>query len=270
VEKPWLNHYDEGVPETIEYPQIPLGDLLRQAAIKHPDQQALVFGAMAGSRLMDKGMTYRDLDMLVDRFAAGLQSLDVKEGDRVAIMLPNSPQFIISAYAIWRLGAVAVFVNPIYVPRELRHILQDSGAETIIAMSSLYERVKSVRDETNLRQVLVVKIKQYFPWLLKGLFTLAREKKEGHRISIAEEHNTFWFRDVLYRGSISPTNVEVKQEDVATLIYTGGTTGFPKGAQLTHHNLVSNATVLNAWAQIQEAEQIILAAMPFSSRPIRW
>jgi long-chain acyl-CoA synthetase len=263
MEKPWLKHYDDGVPVSIDYPQIPLGEMLKQTVNKYPHRPVLIFGAMAGSRLMDKGMTYRELDMLVDRFAASLQALGIKKGDRVAIMLPNSPQFIISAYAIWRIGAVAVFVNPIYVARELRHILQDSGCETIIVMSSLYHIVKSVRDESNLRQVIVVKIKQYFPWLLKQLFTLAKEKKEGHRISIADEQNTFWFEDVLQRGSPTPKAEEVSPQDVSTLIYTGGTTGFPKGAQLTHHNLVSNAVAINAWGHVQEAEQVILAALPF-------
>ncbi|HSR33147.1 MAG TPA: AMP-binding protein, partial [Anaerolineae bacterium] len=132
MEKPWFKHYDEGVPVTIEYPRIPLDRLLADAAAKHPDRVAIVFGSMVGSRLMDAKLTYRQLDGAVSRFAAGLQGLGVGEGDRVVIMLPNCPQFIIAAYATWRIGGIVVCCNPLYVAREVEHLIIDSGAETFV------------------------------------------------------------------------------------------------------------------------------------------
>jgi long-chain acyl-CoA synthetase len=263
MEKPWLKHYDEGVPGTIDYPPIPLDQFLTDAAAKHPDHTATIFGAMVGSRLMDAKLTYRQLNDLVNRFAAGLQGMGVKKGDRVAIMLPNCPQFVIAAYATWRIGGVVVCCNPLYVAREVEHLVNDSQTETFVVMSSLYERVRSIRADTGLKRVIVTNIKEYFPGLLKLLFTLAMEKKEGHRVDISGDVDTYWFQDVIRGAPARPTPVEIAPEEVATLIYTGGTTGGPKGAQLTHRNLVSNATVLNIWAKGKEAEDVMIAVMPF-------
>jgi len=263
MEKPWLKHYDEGMPATLDYPTVPLDRFLTDAAAKHPDHTATVFGAAVGSRVLDAKLSFRQLEGLVDRFAAGLQQMGVKRGDRVAIMLPNCPQFIIAAYATWRIGGIVVCCNPLYVAREVEHLLNDSEAETIVVMSSLYERVKSVRANTGLKRVIVTNVKEYFPILLKLLFTLAKEKKEGHRVDISGDADTYWFQDLLKGAPLRPGPVEVAPEEVATLIYTGGTTGGAKGAQLTHHNLVSNATVLNLWAQSQEAKDVLIAVMPF-------
>ncbi len=263
MEKPWLKHYDEGVPPTIDYPQIPLDRLLTDSAAKHPNHTAIIFGAAVGSRVMDAPLTYGQLDDLVNRFAASLQAMGVKKGDRVAIMLPNCPQFVIAAYAVWRIGGIVVCCNPLYMPREIEHLLNDSGTETIVVMSSLYERVKSVRAETPLKRVIVTNIKEYFPGLLKFLFTLGKEKKEGHKADISGDADTYWFQDLVRSASKKPSPVEIAPEQVSTLIYTGGTTGVPKGAQLTHHNLVSNAIVLTVWSKSREAQDILLAVMPY-------
>jgi long-chain acyl-CoA synthetase len=263
MDKPWLKHYDEGMPATIDYPRIPLDRLLTDTTAKHPDHSAIIFGAMVGSRLMDAKMTYRQLDDAVNRFAAGLQEMGVEKGDRVAIMLPNCPQFIIAAYATWRIGAIVVCCNSLYVPREIEHLIKDSGAETFVVMSQLYERVKSIRDNTDLQRVIVTNIKEYFPGLLRLLFTLATEKKEGHWVDISGDAATHWFQEILRGAAAKPTPVEIDPETVSTLIYTGGTTGGPKGAQLSHANLVSNAVVLNTWSKSREAEDIMLAVMPY-------
>ena len=263
MEKPWLKHYDEGVPPTIDYPQIPLDQFLTDSAAKHPNQIAIIFGAAVGSRVMDAPLTYGQLDNLVNRFAANLQQKGVKKGDRVAIMLPNCPQFVITAYATWRIGGIVVCCNPLYMPPEIEHLLNDSGTETIVVMSSLYERVKSVRAETDLERVIVTNIKEYFPGLLKFLFTLGKEKKEGHKVDISGDADTYWFQDCIGSASSKPTPVEVTHEQVATLIYTGGTTGVPKGAQLTHYNLVSNATILNVWSKSREAQDVMISVMPY-------
>ena len=263
MEKPWFKHYDEGVPETIEYPPVPLAQLLRDAAAKHPEHPAIIFGAMAGSRLMDAKLTYSQLDDAVDRFAAGLQGMGVDKGDRVAIMLPNCPQFVIAAYATWRIGGIVVCCNPLYVAREIEHLVRDSGAETFVVMSQFYGRVKGIRASTGLKRVIVTNIKEYFPSLLKLLFTVAKEKKEGHKVDISGDAGTFWFQEVMRQGPAKPSRVEIGPEEVSTLIYTGGTTGGPKGAQLTHRNLVSNAVVLKIWSKSKEAEDVMLCVMPY-------
>ena len=263
MDKPWLKHYDEGIPGSLEYPDILLDEFLTNAAEKHPDHTALIFGAAVGSRIMDAGITYRQLNEAVDGFAAGLQNMGVETGDRVVIMLPNCPQFVIAAYATWRIGGVVVCCNPLYVPREIEHIVNDSGAENFIVMSSLYERVKRVRGETGLKRVIVTNIKEYFPGLLKFLFTLTKEKKEGHRVDISGEADTYAFQDVLQRDAVPQKTGGVSPQEVATLIYTGGTTGIPKGAQLTHFNLVSNATLFKVWAKSREAEDVMIAVMPY-------
>lgn len=263
MEKPWYQHYDEGVPMSVDYPEHTLDKYLSQSAEKHPDHPAIVYGAALGSRIMDATLTYRQLDELTDRFAGGLQKLGVRSGDRVAIMLPNCPQFIIAAYAAWRIGAVVVCCNPLYVEREVEHLVNDSETETFIVMSALYERVKSVRPNTPLKRVIVTNVKEYFPGLLKFLFTVAREKKEGHRVDISGDADTYWFQDVLSDAPEKPQPVEIDQENVATLIYTGGTTGVPKGAQLSHRNLVHNAAVLTVWSKSKEAEDVMIAVMPY-------
>jgi len=263
MEKPWLEHYDEGVPETIDYPDITVDQFLTQAAVKHPNQTVTIFGARVGPLLMDAKLTYQRLNDAVNRFAAGLQQMGVSKGDRVAIMLPSCPQFIITAYATWRIGGIVVCCNPLYVPREIEHLIKDSGTETFIVMSSLYERVKGIRPNVGLKRVIVTNIKEYFSAPLRLLFTLSKEKKEGHRVDISGDADTHWFQDIMRQAPSEYAPVERTPEEVAVLIYTGGTTGGPKGAQLTHRNLVSNANALNIWAKSNEAKDVIISVMPF-------
>jgi len=266
MEKPWLKFYDEGVPATILYPDIPLQQNLTNAVNKYPDNTALIFGGVVhqlGGMLLDAKLTYRQLGELTDRFAAALQQLGVKKGDRVAIFLPNCPQFVISYYGTLKAGGVVVPCNPLYVARELEHQVNNSGAETIVVMSRLYPIVKSIRANTPLKRVIVTNIKEYFPPLLKLLFTLAVEKKEGHWVDISGDPDTYWFQDLLKAAPAQPTPVKVTSDDTACLLYTGGTTGIPKGAELTHRNLVANAIQTRHWmVDIQEGKEIVLTCLP--------
>ena len=263
MEKPWSKFYDEGVPATLEYPHIPLDHFLRDTAAKHPNHTAVIFGSAVGSRLMDASMSYKELNDAVNRFAASLQKMGVEKGGRVAIMLPNCPQFIIATYATWRIGGIVVCCNPLYVDREIEHLVNDSGTETFVVMSSFYERLKGIRANTGLKRVIVTNIKEYFPGLLKFLFSLTKEKKEGHKVDISGDADTFWFQDMLPEPDKRPEAVEIDPQEIATLIYTGGTTGIPKGTQLTHYNLVSNAIALGIWARAKEAEDVMIDVMPF-------
>ena len=266
MEKPWLSHYEEGVPAEVEIPDYPVTQNLINSAEKYPNNTATIFGNVVeplGNALMDTTMNYRSLLDLTYRFAAALQKSGVKKGDRVALYLPNCPQFVIAYYATLMVGGIVVPCNPAYVAREIKHQLNDSGAETIIVLSLMYPNVKKIRAETALKQVIVANIKEYFPGLLKFLFTVATEKKEGHYQDISGDANTYWFQDVLAGAPARPTPVEIGMEDTAVLMYTGGTTGISKGAQLTHRNVQANAVQTRAWfPRMVEGQETILTSLP--------
>jgi long-chain acyl-CoA synthetase len=254
MEKPWLKFYEPGVPASIPYPDIPLHRNLEEAAQTHPGNIATIF--------FDAGLTYRELQALVNQFAAGLQQLGVKKGDRVAIYLPNCPQFIIAYYGTLKIGGIVVPCNPLYVARELEHQLNDSGSETIIALSKLYPMVKAVRERTPLKHAIVTSIKEFFPPTLRFLFTLLKEKKEGHVVDISHDANTVWFKDFMAAAPHQPEPVEVLPHDTACLLYTGGTTGVPKAAELSHRNLVANAAQCSIWCSGNKGQEKFLAALP--------
>ena len=262
TQKPWLKYYDEVVPYSINYPSVPLDELLKISASKYPDQIAILFGGSLGSRVLDKPVTYRELNTAVDQFAAAIQSLGVKKGDRVAIFMPNCPQFVIAYYGSMRAGGVAVPFNFLYTQKEIKDQLNDSGAEVMITLSSFYSMVKSVREETSLRHIVVTNIKEYFPALLKTLFTIAMEKKGGHAAKITHPDD-MWFQSLLMLASDKPELIGTGPDDTACLIYTGGTTGVPKGAILTHSNIVSNAIAGSFWSHSEEAKEISIGALPF-------
>ena len=259
--KPWLRFYDEGVPETIDYPAIRLDQLLADSATAYPLQRAIVFGGRVGSRTLDAAMSYRQLDDAVNRFAASLQRMGVRQGDRVAIVMPNCPQFIITFYGILRAGGIAVPCNFLYSASELEHQLADAGARVVVVLSPYYQKVHSIRAAASLRHVIVTNIKEYFPSLLRFLFTLAKEKQGGHRVELASSDD-FWFSSLLADSSRAPGETQIAPQHTACLLYTGGTTGVPKGAQLTHHNLVSNAVAGLAWSQLQQGQDITIGALP--------
>jgi long-chain acyl-CoA synthetase len=220
---------------------------------KYPDHPAMIF--------KDRVISFREFNESVDRFGAFLQTLGVKKGDRVAIHLPNCPQFPIAFYAVLRIGAIAVPCNPVYIAREMKHQLNDSGSKIILTLSSLYPLIEQIRGETGLEQVIVTRIKSYFPPVLRLLFTLLREKKSGHKVEI-HAARTQWFEDVMAAAPAKPQPVAVTGEDTALLMYTGGTTGLSKGAQLTHMNILSNAYMSMRWTGGDEAKTSALTALP--------
>jgi long-chain acyl-CoA synthetase len=266
MEKPWLNEYDSGVPATIDYPQAPLHQFLLDTAAKYPSKTALIFGNVVeplGNALMDAPMTYGRLLELSERFSAALQKLGIKKGDRVAIHLVNCPQFVIAYYGTLMAGGIVVPCNPQYVARELEHQFNDSGAKAVVTLSLTYPTVKEIREKTQVEHVIVANIKEYFPGLLKFLFTVAKEKREGHFQDISGDANTYWFQDLLAQAPAKPEPVEVVPADTAVLMYTGGTTGVSKGAQLTHQNVVANAVQTRWWMwDSKEGEEVMMTALP--------
>jgi long-chain acyl-CoA synthetase len=261
VDKPWLRFYDQGVPSSLEYPDVPLDQLLADSAAGHPDSTAIIFGARVGSHIMDTKLSYGQLDGAVDRFASSLQELGVRRGDRVAIIMPNCPQFVISFYGTLRAGAIASPHNFLYTADELEHLLNESGAEIAVVLSPYYQRVHSIRARTQLRHIIVTNIKEQFPPLLRFLFTLTREKKGGHRVELAQAEDV-WFQALLAAATERLEPAEVASEDTACLLFTGGTTGVPKGAQLTHRNLVTNAVAGLVWCHAREAQEVTIGALP--------
>ena len=254
MEKPWLKFYEPHVPEHLDYPETTMPAVLEETARKYPDHTALIFN--------NAEISFREYNEAVDRFAAALQGLGVKKGDRVAVHLLNCPQFPIAYYAALRIGGIVVPCNPVYTAREMRHQLKDSGAEVIVTLSMMYPIIKQIRAETKLRHVIVANIKTYLPPLLRILFTLFKEKKGGHRVDISGDANTYWFTDVLAKGPARPQPVELSWDDTAVLMYTGGTTGISKGAELTHQNILVNAQQCKVWISAGEAEDISLTALP--------
>ncbi len=253
-DKPWLEFYEPHVPEHIDYPQTTLPAALDETANKYPEHPAMIF---KGRRV-----SYREYNETVNRFAAALQGLGVRKGDRVAIHLLNCPQFPISYFAVLRAGGIVVPCNPIYTAREMKHQLNDSGAEFIVTLSAMYPLIRQIRADTAVRHVVVAKVKTYFPPLLKLLFTLLLEKKGGHRVDISADSSTYWFTDLLTQAPIKPRPVEITEDDTAVLMYTGGTTGVSKGAQLTHKNIYVNAYQVKTWVNAAEGEDSTLTALP--------
>ncbi len=262
MDQPWLKHYDKGVPASLKpYPQHPLHTFLEQTAARYPDKVAIHFKP-AHQGFAKSALTYAQVNDLSDRLAAALADMGVKKGDRVAIFMPNIPQFVVAFYAILKAGGVVVASNPQYTQREIEHQLKDSGAETMICMSRFYPIVRQVISNTRLKNVIVTNVKEYMSGLLRFLFGLTKEKKDGHRVELAAGH--VWLQDVLAKYSASQRpKVEVGPDDKALFQYSGGTTGVPKAAVALHRNLVANTLQIRAWnASLRESEEVVLLAIP--------
>jgi len=250
LEKTWLKFWPEGVLQTIRYPEISLPQMLRNAAQKFPEHSASLF---YGARI-----SYKELDSLTDRFATALQYLGVRKGDRVAIFLPNCPQFVIGYYGALKAGAIVVACSPLYKERELEYQLNDSGAETILTLDLLYSVVSSIKGRSKLRNVISTSLLDYFPQVLGVLARLTGKLK---KIPCPDTLNV---KELLSRYPASPRQVDIDpKSDVALLQYTGGTTGVPKGAMITHFNMVVNAVQIAYWPPVIEGKDVHLSVLPF-------
>lgn len=251
----YARNYDTDVPASIEYPRVPLHALLDDAAESYPNSTATIF--------YNAKRSYASLMKDAKRFSAGLRALGVKKGDRVAIDLPNCPQFLIAFFGALRIGAIVVPCNPLYTPPELRHQLADAGAETIVVLSRVYPVVKAAREGTKLRNVIVTNIKEEMPPVLRTLFTLAKEKKDGHRQSFEGDPGAIAFQKVLSLGG-DDSAADVGADEIALLQYTGGTTGTSKGAMLSHRALVANTLQCKAWfgTAMRDGDDAVMAVMP--------
>lgn len=253
--RPWHRHWPEDVPKSIAYPDIPLQGLLRESARKWPDTPATMFYGAT--------LTYAELDRQADRFAAGLRRVGVRPGDRVSILMPNCPQFLIAFFGILRAGGIVVQTNLLYTPRELEEQYQDAGVTAVVCVDLFLHNVEAVRRTTAVEHVVVSDIKEYLPGVLALLYPLKKRKDHG-KLRVPKEPWVHRFPDLL-RGEAPPQAHDAADglDDVAVLQYTGGTTGNPKGAMLTHRNLVVNAHQAHAWTAGGRPGDRILAALPF-------
>lgn len=254
-DRPWLKNYDAGVPHHIEYPQVPFVRVFENAVNKYPETPCTIF---KGAKI-----TYREMNELADRLAAGLSSIGIKKGDRVGIFMPNTPQFVMAFFAVVKLGAIAVATNPLYSAREIEHQVNDAAVEVMIVMSNFYNLIKEVQPKTKIRTVVVTNLKETLPPILGFLFTLTgKEKKGGFSVQLGE--GDLWMQDLINRFKAEDRpKVEVSSNDVALFQYSGGTTGLSKGAIALHSNLVANALQIRHWmVDAEEGNEIVLMAIP--------
>ena len=227
--RPWFKFWPEGVPRHVNYPNVPLFELVSSAAHKYPDNIAFSY--------REHSLTYRELDLATSKLAVGLNKLGIKKGDTVTLFLPNSFDFVIGYYGILKAGGIVIPVNPTYKSEDLRHQINDSGATAIITNASSYPIVEKLKDETGLKAIIV---------------TDSDGSEEVLSLS-----------KILAGYSASPSHLDVKpKEDTAVITYTGGTTGFPKGAMLSHYNLVANA-IQNATWFVWSNKDVIIGLLPF-------
>jgi long-chain acyl-CoA synthetase len=239
TEHPWFAHYDAGVPRTLgSYPERTLADFIRDAAVERPSHPAFLFKG--------RPFTYAELERTSDAFAVALQQMGVKRGDRVGAMLPNCPQFFIVELAAWKLGAALAPLNPIYTEEELVSPLQTAGPEVVVVLTPFYDRIKAIQARTSVRRVITTNIKEYFPTLLKLLFTVALEKKGGHRVT-HRDGDLALGNLVSANDGKQPTGPGAAPDDIALLLMSGGTTGTPKCVPGKHRDLVSSGLQLQRW-----------------------
>lgn len=255
-EKPWLKHYEPGLPHTLRpYPEQTLLDVMSDTVRQRPEHTALIF---KGAR-----MSYARLEQLTNAFGAALVAQGVRKGDRVALLLPNSPQSIIAQLGVWKAGAIVCPLNSLYTPRELEAALNEIGAETVITLTRFYGKIKALQARTSVRRVIATNIKEYLPAHLRVLYTLAKEAKEGDRVSL--QPGDLWWGDLLRQHADAPRPaVPLAIDDPAILLFSGGTTGIPKAALGTHHALLMSAMQLHAYARtvLADWDDTITLVMP--------
>ncbi len=255
-DRPWVAHYDKGVPEAIEYPQAPLFHFLDDSARKYPDRACTIFkGAV---------VAYKEMNEITDHLAAALVDMGVKKGDRVGIFMPNTPQFVMAYYAILKAGGVVVATNPLYTAPEIEHQASDAGIEVMFVMTNFYKTIKAAQPKTKIKKLIVTNLKEALPPPLRVLFTLAKEKKGGFRIEGGLGEGEVWMQDLIakYANAKRPA-LEIGPDDTALFQYSGGTTGVSKGAVAMHRNVVANTLQIKSWMTgLEPGKEVVLMAIP--------
>ncbi|MEW6528033.1 MAG: long-chain fatty acid--CoA ligase [Spirochaetota bacterium] len=253
LEKIWQKNYPAQVPRELDFDKTTMPQALARSAQKYAENIALIF--------MGKKISYATLDRMVNRFAKALRALGAKKGDTVALVLPNIPQVVIANYATWRIGAVAALNNPLYTERELQYQLDDSDATIVITLDLLLPRILTIKPNTKIRHIITCHISDYLPFPLKQLFPYV--KKKMYR-KVKPSNDVSQFLDLMRQYDDTPVKDESSWDDVATLLYTGGTTGTSKGVMLTHANMSCNVQQLRSWFyDLKEGEGSMMGIFPF-------
>lgn len=258
--RPWLKFYLKEVPPDVEIPQKSAVDTFDEATDKWKDRTAIVF--------YGKKISYSELRDHVDRFATALHDLGIKKGDRVALLLLNSPQFIIAYFAALKAGATLTAISPVYVSPEIKHQLEDSGARIIVCQDILYDNFE--RTGVKLDKVILTSISEYLPGMKKFLgssvLRAVYQKMAVPPAELFEREGFYQLQDLIKNYPPNPPKVEYNiKEDLVTLQYTGGTTGLPKGAMISHYNITAARYLTEKfWGDVvQEGKEIVLAYLPF-------
>ena len=254
--KPWLRSYAPGVPHELPPPEGSLYDLIRSSVEEFPDRPALEF--------FGRVTTYAELGEQVERAAEGLRRLGVQPGDPVAIVLPNCPQHIVAFYAVLRLGGIVVEHNPLYTPRELRHQFEDHGARVVIAWDKVVDTIRAFPDDVRVQHVVAVDVTRAMPWTTRAMLRLPVAKARESRAALTTRvRGSVPWREVVASDPVDPHIAAPRVDDVAAIQYTSGTTGYPKGAMLTHGNLLANAAQSRAWVpEIERGTSVVYAVLP--------
>ena len=252
MEKIWVGSYAEGVPESVNFRDITLHEGLTRTAAQFPENPALIF--------FGKSIKYKDLNRMVSKFASALQGLAVKPGDKVALVLPNLVQMVVGVLAVLRLGAIAVPNNPLYTDRELEHQFNDSGSQLLICWDTLVPRMIDLRAKTGIKQIISCHLRDYLPFPLKQLFPFVKRKLH---LKTPSAKDVYEFTDLLKSHEPIGDDFKSDMDDVALLIYTGGTTGVSKGAQQTHRNISYNCQQMHAWSPgFYDGREVMLGVLP--------
>ena len=255
ADKPWIAHYEEGVKTNLEYQETCLPEFLERSARDFPDTMALTFQGYS--------INYRQLKEMVDKFAAVLNGFGIKQGDSVAILLPNVIPCVVAYYAILKIGGIVVMNNPLYSDRELEHQFNDSGAKLLVTLDLLGNRMIDLRPKTSIREIIYTSIGDYLPFPKNLLFPLVAKKKQLAADVKTAEKVYKWKAVLASAGSDAPA-ADLAFDDTAMYQYTGGTTGVSKGVMLTHANLSKQVQQLQGWfPAFNRGEEIMLSALPF-------
>ncbi|MFJ8264501.1 AMP-binding protein [Peribacillus asahii] len=255
--KPWQQMYPEGIPTTLIYDDKPVQTYLKESAVKHPYKASIHF--------MGRELTFKEVYESSLKFAAYLKELGLEKGDRVAILLPNCPQSVISYFGILMAEGVVVQTNPTYTERELEYQMKDAEAKIIVTMDILFPRVAKIAPKTNIQHIIVTAIKDYLPFPKNLIYPSIQKKQYGIVVKVEHAGNHHLFKEVMKQDVPEeiPSSCDI-DHDVALLQYTGGTTGFPKGVMLTHKNLIANTKMCQAWLyKSKPGQEKVLGILPF-------